>query len=86
MNLFCRLFGHTWWPETRSPEVRWTATKEGHVLTTTVAEQPIRHVEICKRCGTERPAGPRRHDADRPFAGYTPIDGRSGAEDEAASV
>jgi hypothetical protein len=67
MNIFCRLFGHTWIPETRAPSVRWNTTKDGHILAPTIAEQEVRHVELCRRCGLERPAPPRRHDADRPL-------------------
>jgi hypothetical protein len=66
MNVFCSLFGHTFVPETRAPSVRWNTTKDGQVLNPTVAEQAIQHLDVCRRCGLERPAGPRRHDADRP--------------------
>jgi hypothetical protein len=73
MNVFCRLFGHTWIPETRAPAVRWNTTKDGHVLNPTVAGEEIRHLEVCRRCGEERAGGPRRHDDDRPsvVAGVT---------------
>jgi hypothetical protein len=66
MNVFCRLFGHTWIPETRAPSVRWNTTKEGHVLNPTIGDEAIRHLEVCRRCGEERSAPPRRHDDDRP--------------------
>lgn len=66
MSFFCTLFGHTWVPETRSPSVRWNTTKDGQVLNPTVAEQAIQHLDVCRRCGLERPAGARRHDGDRP--------------------
>jgi hypothetical protein len=66
MNLFCRLFGHTWLPETRAPEPQWNTTKAGQVLVATFPETAVRHVEVCRRCRTERPAPPRRHDDDRP--------------------
>ena len=66
MNVFCRLFGHTWIPETRAPFVRWNTTKDGHVLNPTVGSEPIQHLEVCRRCGLERASGPRKHDADRP--------------------
>jgi len=66
MNFFCRLFGHTWVPETRVPSVRWNTTKEGHILTATVGEEPVQHVELCRRCGEVRPGAARRHDRDRP--------------------
>jgi len=67
MNVFCRLFGHTWLPETRTPEVRWNTTKDGHILTSTAFGDGIRHVEICRRCGDEREAPARRHDGDKPY-------------------
>ena len=66
MNVFCRLFGHTWIPETRVPSTRWNTTKAGHTLAATIGEEDVRHLEVCRRCGDERSAGSRRHDADRP--------------------
>ena len=66
MNVFCLLFGHTWDPETRTPQVRWNTTKDGHVLNPTVGSEGIVHLEVCRRCRLERAEGPRRHDADRP--------------------
>lgn len=66
MNVFCRLFGHTWIPETRAPFVRWNTTKDGHVLNPTVGDEAIQHLEVCRRCGEERAAAARRLDADRP--------------------
>ena len=77
MNVFCRLFGHTWIPETRTPSVRWNTTKEGHVLKPTVGEEAIRHLEVCRRCGAERANEPRRLDADRP----TVVAGLTGEEE-----
>ena len=66
MNLFCRLFGHTWWPVTSAPDTRWNAAKEGHTLPPTIREAQVRHSEVCKRCGEERAAAQHRHDDDRP--------------------
>ena len=66
MNVFCRLFGHTWVPETRSPSVRWNTTTDGHVLNPTMDGQEIRHLEVCRRCNAERAFPARRLDADRP--------------------
>lgn len=80
MNVFCLLFGHTWLPETRVPNVRWNTTKEGHILAPTIAESDVRHVEVCRRCGLEQAAAPRRHDRDRPVVSATPI---GGGDDEA---
>jgi len=67
MNFFCRLFGHTWIPETHSPQVRWNTTKDGQILTSTAREADVRHVEVCRRCSEERPRPSRRHDGDKPF-------------------
>ncbi len=66
VNVFCRLFGHTWWPETETPDLRWNTTKDGQTLVPTSGDQDVRHYEVCKRCGTERDVGARRHDGDRP--------------------
>lgn len=81
MSVFCRLFGHTWVPDIRVPTVRWNTTKEGHTLAPTVGEEEVRHLEVCRRCGAERPVGPRRHDADRP-AVAVPVNGSESSEDE----
>ena len=77
MNVFCRLFGHTWIPETRAPSVRWNTTKDGQVLNPTVGDEGIRHLEVCRRCGEERAAAARRLDADRP----TVVAGLTGEEE-----
>ena len=66
MNIFCRIFGHTWWPEIDVPDHRWNTTKDGHILAPTSGEEKVRHVEICRRCGEQRDAPARRHDGDRP--------------------
>ncbi|HED66291.1 MAG TPA: hypothetical protein ENJ09_12140 [Planctomycetes bacterium] len=64
MNLFCRIFGHTWVPEIETPQVRWNTTKDMVVLEPTVDGQGIRHLEVCRRCGEQRVLPPRAHDAD----------------------
>jgi len=66
MNIFCRLFGHTWWPETDAPELRWNTTDKGHTLVPSLRGDDVRHFERCKRCGDVRELGSRRHDGDRP--------------------
>lgn len=68
MNLFCRLFGHTWLPETRVPQTRWNTTKDGHTLVPTSGESEVKHVLVCRRCAEERDDTPRRHDGDVPAA------------------
>ena len=80
MNVFCRLFGHTWIPETRAPFVRWNTTKDGHVLNPTVGSEPIQHLEVCRRCGAEQPAPARKLDADRPTLAAA-MDGEGEAEE-----
>jgi hypothetical protein len=66
MKVFCRIFGHTWTPETRVPETRWNTTKKMEVLRQApVGETAILHLDVCVRCGAEREVGARRHDADR---------------------
>ncbi len=75
MNFFCRLFGHTWWPETRSPRTTWNTTKDGNILVVSFPEEQVVHVDVCKRCGEERSAASRRHDADRPGAQPEAVDG-----------
>ena len=63
-NIFCRIFGHTWWPEIDVPDHRWNTTKDGNILVSTVEEKDVRHYELCKRCGETRDVAPRRHDRD----------------------
>ena len=41
MNFFCRIFGHTWVPETIAPSPRWNTTKDGHILTATSGNTEI---------------------------------------------
>ena len=64
MNFFCRIFGHTWWPEVDVPHHRWNTTKDGNILVSTVGDTPVRHFESCRRCGIQRDLAPRRHDGD----------------------
>jgi hypothetical protein len=84
MSVFCKLFGHTWVPETRTPLRRWHTTKAGHTLQQEeILESQIRHVDRCARCGLERDAGPRRHDNDRVDVGAVAAGGADEAEAEA---
>ena len=66
MNFFCRIFGHTWVPETIAPSPHWNTTKDGHILASTSGDEPVRHLDVCRRCGERRELPARRHDADRP--------------------
>ena len=69
MNIFCTILGHTWLAETRAPDVRWATTKLGHIFEPVPVEEPVRHFDVCRRCGTRRPSDKRRHDDDRPASG-----------------
>ena len=64
MNVFCRLFGHTWVPMTEAPSTRWNTTKDGHILTASNGEAEIRHFQRCRRCDEEKEDPARRFDAD----------------------
>ena len=68
MNIFCTIFKHTWLPETSAPDVHWNTTKDGHILVPTIGEEPVRHYEVCRRCGERRATVTMRHDKDRPAA------------------
>ncbi|MEM7309789.1 MAG: hypothetical protein AAF682_24145 [Planctomycetota bacterium] len=75
---FCKIFGCTWVPVTLTPSQRWHTTKDGHTLKQAeVRASEIRHIDRCARCGSERDAGPRRHDGDV-------FDAEAAAETEAA--
>lgn len=64
MNVFCRLFGHTWIPVTEAPPTRWNTTKDGHILTASASEDEVRHLLECRRCGDRKADSPRRFDRD----------------------
>ncbi len=66
MKIFCSLLGHTWLPETSAPAVHWNTTKDGHILVPTIEDKPVRHYEVCRRCGAKRATMTLRHDKDRP--------------------
>ncbi len=71
MNVFCRIFGHTWLPVTEAPEPQWNTTKEGHVLAAS-GHAPaassngdsVRHFQECKRCGERQADSAGRFDLD----------------------
>jgi hypothetical protein len=59
MNLFCRLFGHTWVHQTDNPKIRWTAAEnmsEMHMQ----SEGEVRFWEQCARCKERRDGTPSR--------------------------
>ena len=64
MNVFCRLFGHTWIPGTDAPSPRWNNNKDGHILEASVEDQEVRHFFECRRCGERKEDAPRRLDRD----------------------
>ena len=54
MSIFCTLLGHTWQPETSSPNPHWHTTKKGDVLEGASSESEVRYFDRCVRCGTTR--------------------------------
>ncbi len=78
MNVFCRIFGHTYVASTEAPEPRWNTTKAGVVLVQTAPAGAPRYFEQCRRCGEQRdaqlklPAGALRESG----AGSTPAQRR----------
>jgi hypothetical protein len=53
MNLFCRLFGHTWVPRSDNPKIRWTAAENMSEMQMT-GPATVRLWEECARCGQKR--------------------------------
>jgi hypothetical protein len=53
MNLFCRLFGHTWLHKVDEPKIRWTTAKNMSELEATVDGAPRFYLE-CARCKDRR--------------------------------
>lgn len=53
MNLFCRLFGHTFVYHTTEPKIRWTTSKQMNELEQTVTGEPEAYLE-CARCGERK--------------------------------
>lgn len=70
MNFFCLLFGHTWVPETSSPDPHWHTTKKGDVLAGTEVEGEVRYFDRCRRCGETR-------DVPRPAAAVLDVHGEA---------
>jgi len=68
MNIFCRLFGHTWSPAIYAPEPRWNTTKDMQILASSSAEEKVRHFDKCVRCSEERDLPSRPLDSDKPHA------------------
>ncbi len=58
MNLFCRLFGHTWVPQADNPKIRWTAAENMSEMQM-VTEAEVRLWEQCARCKERRDVRPR---------------------------
>ncbi|MFT7679100.1 MAG: hypothetical protein ACI8QC_003099 [Planctomycetota bacterium] len=49
MNIFCRIFGHTWTHRTEDPPISWNTTKGMAVLEATAHGEPRFWLE-CQRC------------------------------------
>jgi len=65
MNFFCRLLGHTWVPQSRSPKTSWNVDKHGHQLFATPVGEVVLWEE-CVRCHETR--NERRIPAEAPPA------------------
>lgn len=53
MNIFCRIFGHTWVHKVEEPKIRWTNAKNLSELEQTVDGEPRFYLE-CARCKEQR--------------------------------
>jgi len=53
MNVFCRIFGHTWVHKVEDPKIRWTNAKNLSELNLTASGEPRFYLE-CVRCKEER--------------------------------
>lgn len=54
MNIFCRLYGHTWIHETQAPKVSWNNDKS-LVELFPKSEGEVEFFRKCVRCGEQRP-------------------------------
>ena len=57
MNIFCRIFGHTWVAVTDTPKISWNADEAGFVLNATAAGE-VRFFDECVRCRERREVVP----------------------------
>jgi len=57
MNLFCRLFGHTWVHQADNPKIRWTPAENMSEMVM-LSEGPVRFWEECARCKERRELEP----------------------------
>ena len=55
MNIFCRLFGHTWVHKCDDPEIVKTASESQHEMELTAKSEPVFYHQ-CARCGERREA------------------------------
>ena len=53
MNIFCRIFGHTFVHKVEEPKIRWTTSKNLSELDQTVSGEPEYYLE-CVRCGLRK--------------------------------
>ena len=60
MNIFCRIFGHTWVHKVEDPKIRWTTNaKTLNELEPTVDGEPKFYME-CARCGLKKDWAPTK--------------------------
>ena len=59
MNLFCRLLGHTWVPQSDNPKIRWTAAENMSEMQMQT-EGTVRLWEQCARCKERREIEPHK--------------------------
>ncbi len=57
MNVFCRLFGHTWIPITETPKVSWNTGDDGLVLHAK-SQGEVEFFDECVRCRERRSVVP----------------------------
>jgi hypothetical protein len=63
MNIFCRLFSHTWVHRTSTEKISWNTTKGMAELEATTEVEPRFWLE-CQRCGLKNES-PSRDDVKR---------------------
>ncbi len=54
MNIFCRIFGHTWIHDVEDPKIAWNNDKGQTELFATAESEP-QFFELCVRCQERRP-------------------------------
>ena len=62
MNIFCRLYGHSWTHEAVDPKIAWSTDKKQVNLDIKADGEPTFHAR-CLRCGERRPWGAEKEKA-----------------------